>query len=452
MISVDLIHRVLGQPSHKGQFTQTFSQFSMDSRTLQKDELFFAIKSDVRDGHEYLKEVEKKAFAAVVNQVDRSLHLTQWQVDDVTKAMGDLAKALRSQYLNIPLVAITGSCGKTSTTQLLAHICNEVAPTLASQKSLNNHWGVPVTLSRLDAHFKVIVQEMGTNFPKEIDYITKIAQPDIAMITIIAPVHLEGLGSLDGIAEEKSDIYLGLRSNGIVIINLDDYYSDFLKSKVLSSQKMITFSLKNNEADVSMIGEPVFSKKHSTFTLKIRSHQYLVALPLLGIHNVANALASSACAYALGVDDKIIVKALHTAQPADRRLVRLQSDKGYTLLDDSYNANPLAMKMAFQAFSREEGRRMAVLGDMAECGNQANALHKQLAHDLKENAISLVFSSGPLMRLMHLEAKKLGLESYHYQHQTDLIEALRDVVKPGDCLLVKGSFSSGMKVVVEAII
>jgi UDP-N-acetylmuramoyl-tripeptide--D-alanyl-D-alanine ligase len=452
MISLDLINQVLGQPSHVGKLPSSFSQFSMDTRTLHHDELFFAMKTDARDGHDYLGEVEKKAYGAVVTQVNPSLQLTQWQVSDTTKAMGQLAKALRSHYLNIPLVAITGSCGKTSTTQLLAHICNEVAPTLASQHSFNNYWGVPLTLSRLAPHDEIIIQEMGTNSPNEIEYITRIAQPDIALITIIAPVHLEGLGSLDGIAKEKSDIYLGLKKDGVVILNLDDAYQNFLRSKVLPSQKIITFSLKDASADISMLGNAHFSKSHSTFILKIGSQQHCIELPLLGIHNIANALAATACAIALGIDQTLIAKALHTTTPTKQRLVRTQSPKGYVVLDDSYNANPLAMRMAFQALSREDGRRVAILGDMAECGHLASELHQQLAHDLKEQGIFHVYSSGPWMHFMHLEAQKLGLESYHYDQKSDLIKALPQKIQSGDCLLVKGSFSSGMKAVVEAII
>jgi UDP-N-acetylmuramoyl-tripeptide--D-alanyl-D-alanine ligase len=451
MISLDLINQVLGQPAHIGVLLESFSQFSMDTRTLQPDELFFAIKTDLRDGHDFLAEVEKKASAAVVSQVNRSLRVTQWQVNDVTKAMGDMARALRLQHITIPLVGITGSCGKTSSTQLLAHICNQVGPTLASQQSFNNHWGVPITLSRLESHYCVALSEMGTSSPKEIDYLSCIAKPDIAMITIIAPVHLEGLGSLDGIAQEKSDLYVGLKPDGIVILNLDDEYKDFLKSKILPTQKIVSFSLKDPSADVSMQGAPEFSKTHSLFTLKIHERAYLVRLPLLGIHNVANALGAAACASALGIDAPIIVNALQTAEPAKQRLVRIETKKKYVVLDDSYNANPLAMKMAFQTLSREEGRRVAVLGDMAECADQSIVLHQQLAHNLKDLGIDRVYSTGHWMHAMHTQAQSLGLESYHYDQKSDLIEALNLALEPGDCVLVKGSFSSGMKMVVDAI-
>lgn len=454
MITVELINEVLGKPAvvSAGAMPANFTCFSMDTRTLAPDELFFAIKGEARDGHDFLPQVAQKAKAAIVSCIDERLDLTQWLVEDVTLAMGQLAKALRTKYRHIPLVGITGSCGKTSCTRLLDHICSQAAPTLASQKSFNNKWGVPLTLSHLDDCYAYVVQEMGMNIPKEIEYITRIAQPDVAMITIIAPVHLEGLGSLDGIAQEKSDIYLGLSAEGTAVINADDPYKDFLQSKLLPTQKIMTFSLQDNSVDVSLANEPRFTKTHSHFKLKIGAQSYDVDLPLLGIHNVANVLGVAACALALGIDEHVIVSALATAKPAEQRMVRHITAKGYTILDDSYNANPLAMKMAFQTLAREDGRLIAILGDMTECGDQAEAVHRQLAHDLKESGIETVFSTGKLMAVMHDEASKLGLMSVYHAGKQDLIEQLQQDLQLHDTVLVKGSNASGMQAVVEAIL
>jgi UDP-N-acetylmuramoyl-tripeptide--D-alanyl-D-alanine ligase len=452
MITVELINSILGEPSHYGILPESFAQFSMDTRTLKKDELFFAVKGEQRDGHDFLNQVADTAHGAVVSHTNPELNLTQWCVDDVTKAMGDLARALRKQNLQIPLVGITGSCGKTTCTQLLAHICQQAGSTLSNEKSFNNKWGVPLTLSRIAADNAFIIQEIGTNSPHEIDYLTHIAQPDVALITIIAPVHLDGLGSLDGVAEEKSDIYHGLSANGIAVINADDPYKDFLMAKLSRSQRILDFSLNDPSAHISLAGEPVYTATHSEFTLKIGSNAYQVQWPLLGIHNIANALAVIACALALNIEESIIIDGLNTAKPPEQRLVRFYSDKGYTVLDDSYNANPLAMKMAFHTLAREEGRQIAVLGDMAECGEQADEVHRQLAHDLREAGISTVYSTGMWMRALHDEASSIGLTSEYFKEKPDLTTFLQKDLKAGDCVLIKGSNSSGMKEVVDAII
>jgi len=451
MISFKLINEVLGLPSVIAESPDYFSQFSMDTRTIQKDQLFFAIQGEQRDGHDYLPGVANKAMGAVVERINPDLALTQWRVNDVTKAMGQLAKALRQKYAHIPLVGITGSCGKTTTTRLLAHICKQAIPTLSSQKSLNNQWGVPLTLSRISENDKVIIQEMGTNLPEEIDYISKIAQPTIALITLIAPVHLEGLGSLDGIANEKADIYRNMASNGTAIINADDAYRSYFEDLLLPTQQAILFSLKDNNVAVSLASEPSYTEFYSEFVIKINDKTFPIKLPLLGIHNIANALAATACALALNIDAQIIVDALYTAKAPEQRLVRFYSQQGYTVLDDSYNANPLAMKMAFQILSREGGRQIAILGDMAECGDQAEDVHRQLAHDLNESGIDAVYTTGFWMRALHDEAFHLNLQSEYFKKKQDLIDFLRQALTAGDCVLVKGSLSSGMKEVVDAI-
>lgn len=451
MISVELIKAILGEPAHIGTLPESFAQFSIDSRTILPDELFFALAGEERDGHQFLSQVAEKALAAIVTKVDPALPLTQWQVADTTIAMGELAKALRQLYRHIPLVGITGSCGKTTTTSLLAHICQSVKPTLASQKSFNNKWGVPITLSRLTACDELIIQEIGMNHRKEIEYITKVAQPNIALITNIAPVHLEGLGSLDAIAEEKSDIFIGLAMDGTAVINADDPYKIFITEKLLPTQKVIYFSMHDISADVFVLDEPIYTHTHSYFKMELLGEIKRVELPLLGEHNVANALAATACALALGIAVDDIVDALHTAEPPAHRLVRHQSEKGYTVLDDSYNANPLAMKMAFQTLAREEGRLVAVLGDMAECGTYAEQVHRQLAHDLKENGIQTVFSTGRWMYYLDQEAKQLGLKSYYAEQKSELIHLLKAGLHAEDTVLVKGSNSTGMQAVVEAI-
>ncbi len=424
----------------------TFQGVSIDSRTLKPQELFAAIKGNQFDGHNFASAVQEKSAAAVL--VERAMDVTipQLLVPNVIKALGQFAAFHRQQF-NIPVIAITGSCGKTTVKALTASILAQCGPVLFSESSFNNDIGLPLTLLKLKPEHQYAVIEMGTNHFGEIAYLTEITRPTVATITNAAAAHLEGLESIEGVSRAKGEIFQGLTQDGIAIINADDTYADYWDSLV-SQHKTLHFGLAKG-ADISAKNIRLDEQGRPQFTLLTPQGEIDINLPLLGRHNVHNALTAAACALAVQAPLTAIQQGLNRAAAVSKRLNEYQGCAGARVIDDSYNANPLSVKAALEMLATAKGEKVLVLGDMKELGSNAEHYHRELGATAQRLGIEQLYAYGELSQLA---AESFGAKAQHFSDQSLLISALKSILHPQMTILVKGSRSMHMEQVVAAIV
>ena len=417
---------------------------AIDTRKLQPGNLFVALQGERVDGHDYLAEAAAKGAVAalVTRRVDSDL--PQVLVKDAALALGDLASAVRAQR-NVRVVGITGSNGKTTVKTLVASILSRHGRTHVSSGNYNNELGLPLSLLAMPQDAEYAVFEMGAGKPGDIEYLAAIARPDIGLITLIAPAHLERMGSIEGVAETKGAIYQALPADGIAIINADDHFASFFGG-LAGPRKVLRFGL-DHPADV---GADIIEQRvdGSHFVLSTPQGDAEIRLPLPGRHNVANALAAASVALALDVPLDIIVAGLEQAPAVAGRLRREVAPGGWSVIDDSYNANPSSMAAAIETLLLATGERWLVLGDMAELGADARALHAGIGAMARERGIDRLFAVGPL-DVATVEA--FGEGATHFDDKPTLIAALQAQLHAGVTCLVKGSRSAGMEQVVAAL-
>ena len=425
-----------------------FSAVSTDTRTLQKGDLFIALRGDNFDGHNYLQQAQKLgACALVVEKECPEIKLAQVLVSDTTLALGCIAAINREKFIG-PLLAITGSCGKTTVKEMLVSVLSGCGKVHATKGNFNNHIGMPLTLIDLAALDEYAVIEMGASGAGEIDYLVGLAKPSVALVNNVMAAHVEGFGSIDSIARAKAEIYHGLDESGIAIINLDDNYaSDMICA--LSTQQHLTFSLFNSSADVyaknikECIGEGI------DFTLCTPVGEAYIHLSVLGQHNLANALAASCCALSVGANLQDITAGLENFKAVSGRLNIEAGLHGCTVIDDSYNANPGSVCAAIDAIKNIPGEKILVLGDMAELGDEAQASHAQVGRYAYDAGLQAIYGVGPLSKF---SVEAFGPHGKVFSRQSDLIELLKNNVSDDTLILVKGSRSSRMDVVAQALI
>jgi len=417
---------------------------AIDTRKLQPGDLFVAIKGERADGHDYLAEAAARGAVAalVTRKVDSEL--PQLLVDDAELALGDLASAVRAQR-DVRVVGITGSNGKTTVKTLVASILSRHGRTHVSAGNFNNELGLPLTLLAMPQDTEYAVLEMGAGKPGDIAYLAAIARPDIGLVTLIAPAHLERMGSIESVAETKGALYQALPADGIAIINADDAFARFFGG-LAGARKVLRYGL-DHPAD---IGADIVEQRvdGSRFVLSTPHGDAEVALPLPGRHNIANALAATALALALEVPLDTIVAGLEQVSGVSGRLRREVMAGGWTLIDDSYNANPSSMAAAIDTLLLADGERWLVLGDMAELGPEARALHAGIGARARERGVERLFAVGPL-GVATVEA--FGVRGEHFNDKAALIAALQAQLHAGVTCLVKGSRSAGMEQVVAAL-
>ena len=417
---------------------------AIDTRQLQPGNLFVALVGEHVDGHEYLGQaVARGAIAALVTRrVDSAL--PQLLVDDAALALGDFASAVRAQR-DVRVVGITGSNGKTTVKTLVASILSRHGRTHVSEGNHNNELGLPLSLLQMPRDAEYAVLEMGAGKPGDIAYLAAIARPDIGLVTLIAPAHLERMGSIEGVAETKGALYQALPADGVAIINADDAFASFFAG-LAGARKLLRFGLDRPAEVGAVIVEQRIDG--SRFMLSTPRGDVEVNLPLPGRHNVANALAATAVALALEVPLGTIVAGLEHVSGVAGRLRREVCAGGWTVIDDSYNANPGSMAAAIDTLLLAAGERWLVLGDMAELGAQARALHAGLGERARQCGIDRLFAVGPL-GVATVQA--FGVGGDHFDDKPALIAALRAQLRPGVTCLVKGSRSAGMEQVAAAI-
>lgn len=434
---------------------------SIDTRDLQSGDLFIALRGDNSDGHAHVKAaLEKGAAAAVVSQaidgVDTAKLLI---VEDTFKALQDLGKAARARTA-AKIIGVTGSVGKTGTKEMLGKVFSAFGQTAWSVKSFNNHWGVPLSLARMHAGSDYGIFEMGMNNPDEITPLTNQVKPDIAIITTVAPVHVGNFkNGLDGIAKAKAEIFAGLPKNGTAIINRDIDHYEFLLStaKEQGVSKILSFG-ESEGADARLI-DCLVASNGVRVKADIMGEEVTFILKDAGRHIAINALSVLLALKVAGLDIKKAAKALEQIEPPQGRGKREFLDIGdannpVTLIDESYNASPVAMQAAFKVLAMidpgRNGRRIAILGDMLELGTDGPRLHAELALPLKAANIDLVYTCGNLMKNLS-NALPNDNKKFHAETSAELAQIVPDVLVPGDVVMVKGSLGSKMNVVVEAL-
>jgi len=426
-----------------------FTGISTDSRELATGDLFVAIPGEHFDGHDYLKLALKGgAVGAVVDHVNDA-EISQLMVEDTTIALGKLAQSWRARF-EIPVLGVTGSNGKTTVTGLISNILSVSHNPLSPKESFNNQWGVPLTLLKLTPQHTHAVIEMGMNHAGEIDYLSRIAAPSIALINNAAAAHLEGLGSVRQVALAKAEIISGVRSDGVVVLNADDSYFDLWKQHA-GNRKVISFGL-NNMAQVTALDVQI-NPACSEFDLQIDGLSLRISLPLAGRHNIMNALAAAATCIAAGIDPKEIVSGLESAKGKAGRLLTLETESGAVLIDDSFNANPSSSKAAIEVLANYSGKRILVLGAMAELGPEGEAMHAEVGKAAATAGIDrlIVLADSGNSDIQGL-LRGYGEKAECFDDIDALLESVQVDDKPGVSLLVKGSKSSRMGRVVELLV
>jgi UDP-N-acetylmuramoyl-tripeptide--D-alanyl-D-alanine ligase len=433
---------------------------SIDTRTLQSGEAYFAIKGAVHDGHDFVDAALKAGAAlAVVEKAQANKFAPDAPllvVDDVLAALVDLARASRAR-LQAQVIAVTGSVGKTSTKEALLHVLSAQGQTHASAASFNNHWGVPLSLARCPADARFAVFEIGMNHSGEITPLVKMVRPNVAIITTVEPVHLEFFSGVEAIADAKAEIFEGVEADGAVVLNHDN--SQFARlsrrAKKLGISRIVSFGAdKRAEArllDISL--HATCSAVHAN----ILGHEVTYKLGMPGRHMAMNSLAVLAASSLAGADLALASLSLSQLVPAAGRGVRqtLAVPGGeVTLIDESYNANPASMAAALSVLGRAKigphGRRIAVLGDMLELGPAGAQLHAGLNDAIKADHIDLVFCCGTLMR--HLwDGLSAGKRGGYADSAAGLEAQVLAAIRAGDAVMVKGSFGSKMKTIVTAL-
>ncbi len=441
----------------------SFSRISINTRTLNKGDCFIAIKGDNFDAHNYIEQAVEKGACAVIVQRAVDVAVPQLQVPDVRIALGHIASLWRAGF-SLRVAAITGSCGKTTVKEMTTAIFQSAAgQVLATEGNLNNDIGVPLTLMRLNNSHKMAVIEMGANHIGEIIQLTNIVKPDIALITNAAHAHIEGFGSIEGVAQAKAEIYNGLKNNGIAIINADDKFADYwqeychttLQEKKL---KVVTFGV-DNSADIS--ADYTVLEQGFALTIKTTAGELSFILKHYGKHNIYNALAASAIALSAGCTLAQIKAALENFTNIAGRLEQKQGIAGSIIFDDSYNANPGSVRAGINAMQQLEGELVLILGDMAELGQQSEELHYQLGIDAAEMGVSQCFTLGDKSNATYngFLSVKGGLKNAQAQHFSDkkvLLKAVKDFLFSSDkrkkIILIKGSRSMAMENVVRELL
>ena len=462
--SADMVKAMEGRPV--GHLPEGITGISIDSRTLRKGEAFFAIKGDVFDGHDFATSAMAAGAGLLVVTEARLPALGKLQVpmivvDDVLAALTRLGLASRARS-KAQIIAVTGSVGKTTTKEALRHVLSDCGKVHASAASFNNHWGVPLTLARMPEDTDYGVFEIGMNHHDEIRPLVKMVQPHVAAITLIAPAHLGHFANLEEIAVAKAEIFEGVLPGGYALLNRDDKRFKQLETLAVAAgiEHIATFG--ENARSTYKLRDLVMKSDCSCITVSLAGQEAAVKISAPGRHMVQNMLAVMGAAHLVGADMTKVVLALASLQAEAGRgaQYRLRHGEGtFTLIDESYNANPASMRAALslleatepQGEGIEKGRRIAVLGDMLELGKQSSKLHGDLARPIVDAHVNMLFIGGA-----HMSALKSAMPAeiqVEYRESVDeLLPLVVKAVRPGDVVMIKSSKSIGFVKIVNALL
>ena len=458
----------------------TIDHVFIDSRIQKKEleskqSLFVALKGPNFDAHKFIKTAQLSgAYAALVEDT-QAVEIPQIIVPNTRLALAKIAH-LNRQKSRAKYVAVTGSSGKTTVKEMIASILSLSGKTLATKGNLNNDIGAPLTLLDIDQSIDYAVVELGANHVGEIAFTANLTQPDVALVNNVSAAHLQGFGDLQGVAIAKAEIYSSLSENGIAIVNSDDAFSDFfckqisnkkIEYNIQKESKFKASEMKGNSPTLRVTASEISAKEDQTsaFDLHADGEHIRVNLPLIGLHNIANALAAASCCLALDISLAQIAKGLARVPVVAGRLVVNDLPNNCRIIDDSYNANLASMKAAVDLLSQYPEPRILVVGDMAELGDNGEEFHEEIGAYAQQAGINKLFSCGELTRFTQLgfvkgktnreEANKDFItekNANHFSLQSDLIIKLKKEAKAGTTILVKGSRSAKMENVVKALI
>lgn len=422
---------------------------SIDTKTLTPGQLYVAIKGRNFDGNDFVAEAEQAGAIAAIVRKGIKPSVSHISVDDTRLALAELAGAWRKKS-PVSVVGITGSNGKTTVKEMVAAILSVKGETLFTQGNLNNDIGVPLTLLRLNEQHRYAVIEMGANHPGEIEYSSHYVQADVVLITNVGAAHIEGFGSVDGVAKAKGEIIQTLKQDGVAILNKDDDYFDYWKS-VAGTKNIVSFGL-DDRATVSAhsVTTKIINNEFATaFELVTANQTLTVNLKLAGRHNVVNALAATAACLALDFDLLQIKQGLESVKPVTGRLQPLVSRLGNIVLDDTYNANAASLKAGLDVLATIGGETWLALGAFGELGPESPKIHEVIGEMIKKSGVVRLLATGADAKNT---VKKFGTGADFFDTQDELITVLNKELKGNEVILVKGSRSQRMENVVAAIV
>lgn len=433
-----------------------FSSVSTDSRAIRPGQLFVALRGDRFDGHDYVAAVAAQgAVAAIVDKAWAAANpvpLPLLIVDDTRLGLGRLAAGWRNRF-ELPLIGVTGSNGKTSVKEMCAAILRAQArfdgldpdlAVLATQGNLNNDIGLPLMLLRLSGNHRAAVIEMGMNHPGEIGYLTRLAAPTVALVNNAQRAHLQGMGSVNEVAREKGAIYEGLSADGVAVINADDAFAGYWKA-LNAGREILTFGLSAGADVTARCTSHGFA---SDLVLTTPQGEARFRLQVPGLHNVRNALAASAACLAAGASLDAVADGLGAYTGTPGRLHLRKGAHGAVVIDDSYNANPDSMRAGIAVLAATPGRKILVIGDMGEIGEQSFQYHDEIGGYAKSEGVDFLFGLG---EMSEVAARNFGEGGFHFSKVDDLVAALKAELNEDTVVLVKGSRFMKMERVVDAI-
>ena len=416
---------------------------STDTRTIKNGELYIALKGERFDGHDYIDKAFENGAVAVLTE--RECDYPYVLVEDTGKALLSLAAYYRTLF-NTAVVGITGSVGKTTTKEMVACVLEAKYKTLKTKGNLNNQIGLPMTLFGLDETYQTAVIEMGMSGKGEISVLSETAKPDAAIITNIGYSHIEFFGSREAICEAKLEILDGMSDDAPLILNADD---DLLDAFCDDTRPLVFFGIDNPMCDVRAINLKE-NGESTTFEILYNNDNYIATIPTVGKHNVYDALAAFCAGLICSVPIPDIINALKNYVPSGMRQ-RIETRGEQTVIIDCYNASPTSMQASMGVLGSRQGRKIAVLGDMLELGEQGKALHAGLADIAKENKIDIVLCLGEEMKNMKMRADEINLNCLHFDNKTDLSAYLKGILEKGDNVLFKGSRGMALEEIIEEV-
>ncbi len=424
------------------------NRVSIDSRDVDENTLFFAIKGDRFDGHDFVCDVAEKGVGAVVCHRKVECKAPVIYVEDTKKAFLDFASFYRCSINDLTVIGLTGSVGKTTTKEMVACVMEKCGETLKTEGNLNNEIGVPRTLFRLENTTKNAVIEMGMDGAGQISVLSRCAKPDCAIITNVGVSHIENLGSREGILGAKLEILHGLEKGATLFLNGDN---DMLSTVKTDDYKVVFFGIENKNCDV--LAESITEIGLTTEFVAVKGDiKQKITIPTVGIHNVYDALTAFAVGLEYGVSPEKIADGLKNYVPSGMRQ-RVREIGGITVIEDCYNASPDSQKAGLNSLCKiAKGRKIAVLGDMLELGSYSETAHRNVGEYAAECGVDMLYTYGVQSQFMADSAKKSGLsEVFAFTDKTDLVKALLSEIKKNDTLLFKASRGMKLEEVFEKI-
>ncbi|WP_058462393.1 UDP-N-acetylmuramoyl-tripeptide--D-alanyl-D-alanine ligase [Legionella adelaidensis] len=437
------IARLLKVPCKNGDIE--IKGISIDTRKLKPQELFIALSGERFDGHQFINDAVKLGATAILcSKPVPDMSVEQLVVPNTEQALAMIARYHREK-INCPVIALTGSNGKTSTKEMIASILPQ--PAHASPGNLNNHIGVPLSVLQLTPAHHYAVFELGANHPGEIAHTVAIVRPQVTLINNIAPAHIEGFGSIEGVARAKGEIHQGLINSGTAVINDDDAYAHFWDD-ILKNKKVLRFSIKN-PADLYATSITYDEKECGRFQLVTPAGEISIQLQVPGAHNVSNAVAAASCAFAVGIDLDRIATGLHQFKGVSGRMTYLPGKNNSLVIDDTYNANLRSVLTALEVLGKYKGKKIFVFGDMGELGMWAKPHHEEVGVAARKQGVYMLLTCG--VNSEHT-ALAFGTNAKHYTNQNDLLADLLPQLEANTTILVKGSRSAGMEKIVAQLV